>query len=437
MATQQDQTPTTNIDPTALTLSRAIRSAETSLDGDYNSVTKEPDGTISKGAYQFNGNNFQSWAKQYNLDPNDFSPENQDKLAYMRIKSLLDEGKSQSEIAAMWNGAKNVGGKMVANNPDYAQKIKDNYERLAQQYQSSSSNFVNLPTPQYSSPSDTTDTSTDTTEHPYGASNPASENDTLGGGILKTVENIPSSALNLGKNIVSGVSGLIQHPVKSFEGAVNTVGGAIQEGGNAIASAVTGKNLNQTTPQTEAFDKVKNYIGSRYGSLDNLRKTVENDPVGVLMDASTVLSGTGAVVGGVGDVADVSKLSEAGNVLSKAGDVVNPVSLAAKGVGATTGLIGKGVIGADNILKWANKAGLGNFTLAQMATAYVAEMFHAGFVADAIAATLEPHIAKLVDWASAKGSSGLIGAGNAISKTAPIVGTVGQGANINQGLLRR
>ncbi len=138
----QPQIPITNLDPTALTLSRAIRASETSLDGDYNKTITEPNGTTSWGAYMWNGDNFQNWAKQYGLDPNDKSPQNQDKLAYTRIKSLLDKGLSQSEIAAMWNGAHTSNGTLVANQPSYAEKVKSNYEKLAQNYGQPQSQFV-------------------------------------------------------------------------------------------------------------------------------------------------------------------------------------------------------------------------------------------------------------------------------------------------------
>ncbi len=78
------QTPGTNIDPTALALSRSIRQVESG--GDYNA--KGDNGT-SFGAYQFHGDNFKNWATQYGLDPTDKSPTNQDHLAYLKIKSGL------------------------------------------------------------------------------------------------------------------------------------------------------------------------------------------------------------------------------------------------------------------------------------------------------------------------------------------------------------
>jgi hypothetical protein len=118
----------TELDPTAVTLARAIRQKESN--GDYNAIGDEGE---SHGAYQFNKNNFQDWATKYKLDPNDITPVNQDKVAYARIKDLMDQGHSQSEIAALWNGAHKENGKYVANNPSYVEGIKKNYNQLLQQ----------------------------------------------------------------------------------------------------------------------------------------------------------------------------------------------------------------------------------------------------------------------------------------------------------------
>lgn len=127
------------LDPTAVTLAKAIRQQEVGSAAptaqDYQSTG---DNGSSFGAYQFHGDNFQNWAKQYGLDPSDTSPVNQDKVAYARIKDLLDQGNAPSEVIARWNGAKIVNGKYTALNQDYADKVKNNYIELAKNYGQSS-----------------------------------------------------------------------------------------------------------------------------------------------------------------------------------------------------------------------------------------------------------------------------------------------------------
>lgn len=119
--TAKDGTP---LNPLAVNLAKAIRQQESG--GDYNAVG-DLDRGVSKGAYQFNRDNFQTWAKEQNLDPNDFSPTNQDKVAYGRINKMLQEGSSPSEVAARWNGSKIVNGKYEAINPQYVESVKQHY----------------------------------------------------------------------------------------------------------------------------------------------------------------------------------------------------------------------------------------------------------------------------------------------------------------------
>lgn len=93
--TATDGTP---LNPTAVTLAKAIRQVESG--GNYNAIG---DSGTSKGAYQFNSSNYEDWAKQYGLNPSDFSPTNQDKVAYARINDLLGKGYTQSQVASIWN----------------------------------------------------------------------------------------------------------------------------------------------------------------------------------------------------------------------------------------------------------------------------------------------------------------------------------------------
>ena len=132
MEPQINQTPGTNIDSTALALSRAIRKAESGHLSEDKQYSYFGDNGQSFGAYQFNKDNFRNWATQYKLDPDDFSQTNQDHLAYEKIKDSLNRGLSQSEIAAQWNGAKVVNGKIQAINPDYVANVQRNYQAQTQ-----------------------------------------------------------------------------------------------------------------------------------------------------------------------------------------------------------------------------------------------------------------------------------------------------------------
>ena len=90
----------TQLDQKVVKVMSTIKKLESN--GDYNAVG---DNGTSHGAYQWQPNNFQNAAKEHNLDPNDFSSANQNKVAYAQIKAYKDAGRTPEEIDALWNGA--------------------------------------------------------------------------------------------------------------------------------------------------------------------------------------------------------------------------------------------------------------------------------------------------------------------------------------------
>lgn len=128
------------VDKQALNFTRALALQESTTTAhqapDYNAKGA----TGEFGAYQWMPGNFQAQAKQFGLDPNDMSPENQDKVAYSVVKSKKDAGYMPAEIASEWNsGNKNnwqnhsgVNSKGVAyDTPAYVQGVKKHYDTLA------------------------------------------------------------------------------------------------------------------------------------------------------------------------------------------------------------------------------------------------------------------------------------------------------------------
>lgn len=148
----KDGTP---LDASIVTLAKAIRKAE---GGDYNNTTG--DAGTSKGAYQFNGKNFETWAKQYKLDPNDFSPENQDKVAYHRLADFKAKKYTPEQSAAAWNAGEGrvndwqnhvgdtvINGKTIHyDTPGYVKKVMGEYNTAAQAAKQASSTPLVQPT---------------------------------------------------------------------------------------------------------------------------------------------------------------------------------------------------------------------------------------------------------------------------------------------------
>lgn len=133
------------VDQQALALTHAIalqESGGSSGKPNYNAVG---DAGTSKGAYQWQPGNFEAAAKSAGLDPNDFSPENQDKVAYSEIKGYKEKGYDPGQIASLWNsgspnnwqnhsGTTTINGKTISyDTPAYVKGVQKHYQELASQ----------------------------------------------------------------------------------------------------------------------------------------------------------------------------------------------------------------------------------------------------------------------------------------------------------------
>lgn len=96
------------LDPSVVALAKAIGKKESN--GNYNAVG---DNGHSAGAYQWNNDtplqqgqipkNFIQFAQEVGADPSDFSPRNQDMVAYKTIQKWGKEGLTPAQIASRWN----------------------------------------------------------------------------------------------------------------------------------------------------------------------------------------------------------------------------------------------------------------------------------------------------------------------------------------------
>ena len=131
----------TVLDAGVVNLAKAIRARESK--GDYNAIG---DAGTSKGAYQWQPNNFENGARKYGLNPSDFSPINQDKVAYYQVKELKEKGYTPEQVAASWNagegslkndawrtmrGSRMINGQKVDYDvPAYVQSVTSEFQKL-------------------------------------------------------------------------------------------------------------------------------------------------------------------------------------------------------------------------------------------------------------------------------------------------------------------
>jgi len=130
-----------NPDKQALALAHAIALQESGQNGkpNYNAVG---DNGTSHGAYQWQPGNYEAAAKEAGLDPTDFSPATQDKVAYYQVKKYKDQGLDPGQIASIWNsgspdnwkdhsGTTTINGKEIHyDTPAYVNGVKKYYQQL-------------------------------------------------------------------------------------------------------------------------------------------------------------------------------------------------------------------------------------------------------------------------------------------------------------------
>ena len=138
------------------------------------------------------------------------------------------------------------------------------------------------------------------------------------------------------KNVGTSGADLIGGIVKAL---VNPVDTAKNVGGLAVGAGQ--KLVGYDGEQSLKVDALVDYYKQRYGK--DLSKTLYEDPVGVLADLSTVLGGGGALLKGVGKIAelsDVAKVSGAaekatryGKILDRGATVTDPLAVGVRGAG--------------------------------------------------------------------------------------------------------
>jgi len=138
---QQDQ-----YDRRAIAMARAIRKKESNNDYEIGLNGKPTGGSGEIGAYQFMPETYKNYAQNVGLDPNDWSPKNQDEVMYRNIKKDIEDGLSPAQIAAKHNaGAGSLAGDawksrvgvnsygVQYNTPQYVNDVLSNLDEIAKQ----------------------------------------------------------------------------------------------------------------------------------------------------------------------------------------------------------------------------------------------------------------------------------------------------------------
>lgn len=338
--------PTTQqpTDQQALALTHAIALQESGHNGtpDYNAVG---DAGTSKGAYQWQPGNFESAAKTAGLDPTDFSPENQDKVAYSEVKAYKDKGYDPGEIASLWNsgspnnwqnhsGTTTINGKTISyDTPAYVKGVQKYYQQIigsqGNQNNGGYQTQAALPsTPDASQKSQDpgllSDLSGDVSTAAQGAGNAISQ---AAQGQINPLSGLLQSAGAVAGGITSGVNDVATH-LPIVGGAIKAGEGLLGQGIGALANTGVGK---QVVGVGENFAQAHPELAGDIGAAANIAGVVP-----VFEGAGLVKDAIGAGLTGVGKDALVDAISPE----IKAGTKAGAQDVAENGT-TKSGLLGK------------------------------------------------------------------------------------------------
>lgn len=150
----------------------------------------------------------------------------------------------------------------------------------------------------------------------------------------QALSNIPSSAAKFGGDIYEAV----RHPIDTLETVSKLGAGALQNVlpesfvnvVNQAGDYLSSKGLvSPNDPnEKEIASKVGEFFSERYGTEEGFKQALANDPVSVMADVSTVLTGGGAIAARAPGLA-----GRAGQIAKTAGRAVDPINVAARGAG--------------------------------------------------------------------------------------------------------
>ena len=101
--------------------------------------------------------------------------------------------------------------------------------------------------------------------------------------IGRSIENLPGSTLNVGKDMAQGVSQLIVSPIDTIAGLGKLAGGEVAKGGRNVANMFLEDDIEPFDFESLATEFNEDLV-DRYGSVDAIKRTAMEDPAGILID---------------------------------------------------------------------------------------------------------------------------------------------------------
>lgn len=308
----------TQLDPDAVNLAKAIRQVESG--GNFQAKGRSGE----YGAYQYTPATWASDSQKFlgkQIPLVGATKEQQNEVAYKKIKFLKDQGYNVGAVASIWNsgspdkylqdykGINSYGASYDV--PKYAKSVATAYHTIKGGGQVGADP---------NNPSSTANTTP--LQKSEVSAGVAPEGGYSAGGFAKNV-------VKSGAGLIGGIANMALHPIDT----IKNVGG--------LAVGAVEKLIPGMQGQEYKVDAVGKFFKDRYGGIENVKNTFYNDPVGAILDLSTVLTGGGALVTKIGTVGKMGELAKAGNIASKVGEVINPIGLTGKAIAGSVNLATK------------------------------------------------------------------------------------------------
>lgn len=135
-----------------------------------------------------------------------------------------------------------------------------------------------------------------------------------------------------GGEFAKGIAQTVMNPIDTGKALLGLAKGTIQ------------KLTPGVQPDEALVDALANFYKERFGSIESIKKTALEDPVGFAADLSMFLGGAGILASGAGAVSKAGILSKAGQAASKAATFVDPLAASMRGVGTAVSSTSKKVL---------------------------------------------------------------------------------------------
>jgi hypothetical protein len=144
------------------------------------------------------------------------------------------------------------------------------------------------------------------------------------------MRNVPESAMQFGKDLAYP----FMHPIDTATGLADVMGGV----GSKIAGMVDPEGqelLMQADPawaqKQQQAEAMGQFLADRYGGIPQIKRTVQEDPVGAGADLAMFITGLGGTMRATGTIGKMGTVADIGTKVQKVGQALDPVNIATTG----------------------------------------------------------------------------------------------------------